>query len=663
MFDRVLIANRGEIACRIQRTCHRLGIETVAVYSDADADAQHVLMANEAVHIGPPAPGESYLQGERIIAAATKTGAQAIHPGYGFLSENAGFARACEAAGIVFIGPSPDTIDRMGSKAEAKRTVEAAEVPTVPGYHGEDQDDATLATEAERVGFPLMIKATAGGGGKGMRIVHAAEAFGEALAAARREAAGAFGDDRVLLERYVQEPRHVEVQVFGDHHGTVVHLFERDCSSQRRYQKVIEEAPAPGISAETRAALCEAAVRAAQAVGYVNAGTVEFIVSADGSFYFLEMNTRLQVEHPVTEAITGVDLVEWQLRIAGGEPLPPEARALTTSGHAIEARIYAEDPETGFLPSSGHTTWLSFPANARADTGLVEGDTVTVHYDPMIAKLIVYGRDRASALAAMRAALDRTIVRGPVTNVQFLRQLCDFDRLIDGTMETGLLDRALDDVLVPLTEPRADALLAGALLHLLDEEAASTSAQAHTNDPWSPWALTDGWRPGHAGRRVVSLRFRDAHYRIDAWGSEGRYRVQLPEAEAIEIEAVRRSNEDLRWRQANGWRSAVASSSGASLHVVVDGQQHAFVAENPFAHEETDAAAEGVVMAPMPGKIISIPAPPGTSVTEGQTVLVMEAMKMELALPAPRDGVIASVDVAEGEFVEADTPLVALEDL
>ena len=665
MFRRILIANRGEIACRIIGTCRRLGVETVAVYSDADADALHVRLADQAVRVGGAAPGDSYLQIDRIIEAARATGAEAIHPGYGFLAENPAFARACAEAQLVFIGPSPATMDRMGSKADAKATMEAAGVPTVPGYHGEDQSEETLATEAERIGFPLMIKAAAGGGGKGMRIVRAAEKMTDALASARREARNAFGDDRVILERYIERPRHIEVQVFGDVHGNIVHLFERDCSSQRRYQKIIEEAPAPGLSEELRRAIHQAGVAAARAVDYVNAGTVELILGADDEFFFMEMNTRLQVEHPVTEAITGIDLVEWQLRVAAGEPLPLDQDAIVASGHAIEARIYAEDPAQNFLPSSGTIEWLALPELGRVDTGVCTGDTVTVHYDPMLAKLTTWGDDRRAALARMRHALARTAVFGPTTNLDFLSALVAHPVLVEARIHTAYLDGHLNEVYAIDDEPPVQALFAAAIVRLLDDELGSVTRQATTTDPWSPWGMADGWRIGHAGRRVVSLRQADRHHRddssqVDAWGYGGRYRLAFGN-HRIEVDQARLEEQRLTWRDASGRQHRVVLSHGRLIQVAHDQRLYQFIAEDPFAVEEAGAQAENRVTAPMPGRVVALRVNAGDTVNEGQELAVMEAMKMELSLTASMDGKVTGVHATVGEFVEADTLLIELE--
>src|SRR5690554_1763226 len=457
MFTKILIANRGEIACRVIRTARRLGIRTVAVFSEADADAQHVRLADEAYPIGGPRPADSYLRGEAIIEVARRSGAQAIHPGYGFLSENAGFADAAEAAGLVFIGPNGASMRKMGSKAGAKDLMQAAGVPVVPGYTGDDQSPGVLAREAERIGFPLMIKAAHGGGGKGMRIVRSADDFLANLESCQREAANAFGRDRVLLERYIESPRHIEIQVFGDGHGSVIHLGERECSAQRRYQKVLEESPSQFLTPELRARMGEAAVLAARAIDYVNAGTVEFIVAPTGEFWFMEINTRLQVEHPVTEMVTGLDLVEWQLRVAAGEPLPLAQEGIVQDGHAIEVRLYAEDPEAGFLPGSGRLERLRLPEaseHVRIDSGVVEGDTVTIFYDPMIAKLIVHDRDRPAALARLRDALAACVVEGPKSNVAFLERLVRHPAVVDASIDTGWLDRNPDELL-PAPEPPA----------------------------------------------------------------------------------------------------------------------------------------------------------------------------------------------------------------
>jgi 3-methylcrotonyl-CoA carboxylase alpha subunit len=530
MFSKILIANRGEIACRIIRTARRLGVATVAVYSEADADARHVRLADEAVCIGPPAARESYLVGERIIDAACRTGAQAIHPGYGFLAENAHFADACTAAGIVFIGPPAAAIRAMGSKSAAKTLMAAAGVPLTPGYHGDNQDPVFLQQQAEAIGYPVLIKAAAGGGGKGMRRVEKRDDFAAALASCQREAHSSFGSDLILIEQYLERSRHIELQIFADSHGHCVHLFERDCSVQRRHQKVLEEAPAPAMTPERRALMGQAAVDAARAVGYVGAGTVEFITSAtcvvDGGFYFMEMNTRLQVEHPVTEMITGQDLVEWQLRVACGEPLPLRQEQLDLRGHALEARLYAENPDHDFLPSTGRLLHLARPAeslNVRVDTGIEEGDEITPHYDPLIAKLIVWDVDRHAALARMRQALADYRIVGVTTNVDFLSRLVACPAFANADLDTGLIERSREFLFPAASEPPSSVFLVAAVAGLLREHAAALAHASLSGDPWSPWSLHDGWRLNLQPRRTLTYRSGDRRhevivaYEADGW--------------------------------------------------------------------------------------------------------------------------------------------------
>ena len=671
MFTKILIANRGEIACRVIRTCRRLGIRTVAVYSDADADAQHVRQADEAYRIGGARPQESYLRGDVILEVALKSGAQAIHPGYGFLSENADFADAVEAAGVVFIGPKAASMRRMGSKAGAKQLMQAAGVPVVPGYTGEDQSPELLQREADAIGYPLMIKAAHGGGGKGMRIVRDSAEFLPNLESCQREARNAFGRDRVLLERYVEKPRHIEIQIFGDAAGHVIHLNERECSAQRRYQKVLEESPSPFLTPELRAAMGAAAVQAGHAINYQNAGTVEFIVGQDGHFYFMEINTRLQVEHPVTEFVTGLDLVEWQLRVAAGEPLPLPQDAIPQRGHAIEVRLYAEDPEAGFLPGSGKLTRLQLPpadAHTRLDGGVVEGDTVTIFYDPMIAKLIVWDADRPRALARLREALAQCAIEGPKSNVAFLERLIRHPAVVDATIDTGTLDRALDEFM-PTTPAPAQARLAriaAATALLLREEAQTRSRATAGTDPTSPWALADGWRLGHAGQRRLVLDDGTQVHTLVAHGSagdyvfddaEGRIAVQGARQEAGGALSARFDGEGHRLRL------DADIGSGASSRVDVhDGERRwRFVRVPAYRPADADAGGAGDrVLAPMPGRIVLIRAQVGDHVDAGQEVLVMEAMKMELTLKAPRAGEVAEVRVADGDFVEADAALVVL---
>jgi len=521
VFRKILIANRGEIACRVMRTAKRMGIRTVAVYSDADRGALHVKLADEGHRIGPPPAAESYLNIEAILAAARKSGAQAIHPGYGFLSENEDFAAACQRAGIVFIGPTPEAIAAMGDKAAAKRLMEKAGVPLVPGYHGEEQSPSLLEKEAARIGFPVLIKPSAGGGGKGMRVVQDKKSFAEALDGARREAKSSFGDDRVLIERYLERPRHIEMQVFGDTQGNVLHLFERDCSVQRRHQKVIEEAPAPHF--QKRNEMGAAAVAAAKAIRYTGAGTVEFIAEQDGRFYFMEMNTRLQVEHPVTEMITGLDLVELQLRVAAGEPLPFTQEQVKVQGHAIEARIYAEDPEREFLPSTGRLVHVEFPLNARVDTGVEPGAEISPWYDPMIAKVIVHGDDRATALAKLSSALRDTRIAGVTTNVEFLRRICESAAFAKAELETGLIERHRAELLPPRGAVPHEVLAVAALAELAHEERAARERAARSGDPHSPWNVVDGWRLNEESHHAFVFLAGTAEHRVRvAFGDEGR---------------------------------------------------------------------------------------------------------------------------------------------
>ncbi|MBN8726302.1 MAG: ATP-grasp domain-containing protein [Xanthomonadales bacterium] len=664
MFKRILIANRGEIACRVIRSCRRLGIAAVAVYSEADADAQHVRQADVAYPIGGPRPADSYLRGDAIIEAALASGAEAIHPGYGFLSENADFADAVAAAGLVFIGPSGDSMRRMGSKAGAKELMASRGVPVVPGYTGEDQDPAHLAREAERIGFPLMIKAAYGGGGKGMRIVRGADEFAASLESCQREAKNAFGRDRVLLERYIEHPRHIEFQIFGDSHGTVVHLNERECSAQRRYQKVLEETPSPFLTPELRARMGAAAIAAGKALDYGNAGTVEFIVGAGGDFHFMEINTRLQVEHPVTEMVLGLDLVELQLRVASGEPLPESLKAgVPQHGHAIELRLYAEDPEQGFLPGSGRLERLRLPApspHVRVDSGVVEGDTVTIFYDPMIAKIIAWDANREMALARMREALAQTEVVGPKSNVEFLERLVRHPAVVEGRIDTGYLDRHLDEFTGGSDGDDSEAVFAATVLTLLDQEAAAHASGQNRTDPHSPWSAADGWRLGHPGRRLIALVGRGGRIEVSAFGARGDYRLRFGEIDCD----VSGAHFDGSWLGARfdgitrRWR-AMATPERVIVHD--GGRRHAFGHAPAFIWESEAAGSGDRVLAPMPGRIVLVKVAAGDSIEEGQELLVMEAMKMELSLKAPRAGRIARLDAAAGDFVEADAVLVELE--
>jgi len=664
MFDKILIANRGEIACRVAATARTLGIRTVAVYSDADAQAQHVRACDEALRIGPAAARESYLRGDAVIEAALRTGAQAIHPGYGFLSENEAFAQACAEAGLVFIGPPPSAIRAMGLKAESKRLMAQAGVPLIPGYHEADQDDALLARHAERIGYPLLIKASAGGGGKGMRIVRETSEFAPMLASCRREATSAFGNDAVLLERYASKPRHIEIQVFADTHGNVVHLFERDCSVQRRHQKVIEEAPAPGMDAARRQAMGEAAVAAARAVGYVGAGTVEFIVDASGAFYFMEMNTRLQVEHPVTEMITGLDLVAWQLRVAAGERLPLLQEALTIRGHAIEARVYAENPDRGFLPSTGtlvhlrtpHAVGFSVgagpddrPAAVRIDSGIGQGDTITPHYDPMIAKLIVWGDDRAQAVQRMRAALAAFEVVGPQTNVDFLGRLMRCRSFVEADLDTALIERETQALAAPEQPAQLEVLATAVAGILCDENEAA--------DPQDPWSLTDGFRVGAPLVRTVTFLDRGASVPVEVVYSPGGWTVQAM-GDSTCLSSLRRDGVRLTGLMGTQQLNASVVKDRESLHLFMP-QGHRVLGYAPalsLAGDQSDAGAS--LSAPMPGKVIAIMVEAGHRVRKGQALLVMEAMKMEHTLSAPADGVVEKLPFRVGDQVSEGAALV-----
>jgi 3-methylcrotonyl-CoA carboxylase alpha subunit len=627
MIRSLLIANRGEIACRVIRTARDMGIATVAVYSDADAQALHVRMADKAVHIGPSPAAESYLQGERIIQAALDSGAEAIHPGYGFLSENADFARAVVAAGLVWVGPDPSSIEAMGLKDAAKQLMRGAGVPVTLGYDGADQTDARLAAEAEAIGYPVLIKAVAGGGGKGMRKVDAPADFADALASCRREAQASFGNAQVLLEKWITSPRHIEVQVFGDRHGNVVHLFERDCSLQRRHQKVIEEAPAPGMDESTRAAICGAAVRAAKAVDYVGAGTIEFIADASQGLqadriFFMEMNTRLQVEHPVTEEITGVDLVEWQLRVASGEPLPLRQEELSINGWAMEARLYAEDPAKGFLPSTGRLDVLRFPREARIETGVEENSEVSPFYDPMIAKIVIHRKDRAAAIAGMSLAC-RSFAAWPVKhNAWFLSRLLDMGDFISATMTTGSIGERIEVLTNP---PRPSAGLLAA--------AASEAFFEHVS-----WAGTDQAK-GLAGFRLNG----DAHARA-ALSVDGE-RLDLP---------INFAESEAFFDASNTWWQSdkhVFSENGAAFAIP------------PFRSDGIGphSASDGAIVAPMPGKVIALDVAEGQQVEAGQRLMVLEAMKMEHALTAPFAGTVSGLTVSAGAQVQVDQVLAKVE--
>jgi 3-methylcrotonyl-CoA carboxylase alpha subunit len=645
MFKSVLIANRGEIACRVARTAKRLGLRTVAVYSDADAKALHVRVCDEAHAIGPAPAAQSYLVIDKLIGAAKASRAECIHPGYGFLSENAAFAQACADAGIVFVGPPPSAMRAMGLKDRAKALMEKAGVPVVPGYHGDMQEAKFLARKAYEIGYPVLIKATAGGGGKGMRRVDRHADFDEALSGAMREAKAAFGDERVLIEKYVTAPRHIEMQIFADGHGNAIHLNERDCSLQRRHQKVIEEAPAPGVSGAMRATMGQAAVAAAKAAGYVGAGTIEFIADgADGlkpdGFWFMEMNTRLQVEHPVTEAITGLDLVEWQFRIAAGEKLPLMQDKVPLNGHAVEARLYAEDPERGFLPSTGKLIALQFPQGEglRVDTGVETGDAVTPFYDPMIAKVIASAPTRLEALDRMANALDKTVVIGPRSNAGFLAALCRAKDFRAGSFDTGFIDRNLAGL---KAEPQGldRAAAAAGALDLLRQERARIAAQRDPDEPASPWDAADGFQM--SGERRLALPI----------VAEGEKVVAQVIGADVTVDGTGPAND------------AVAIAADGAVYVLRHGRQTKVALRDLGLDEAGDGGGSGLVRAPMHGKVLSILVENGEAVTRGQRLAIIEAMKMEHTLVAPMDGVVAEIAVAtdaqvgEGAKVMVIAPL------
>lgn len=670
MFEKILVANRGEIACRIAKTAKRLGIKTVAVYSDVDKGAQHVKYCDEAVALHGNTPAESYLDIDRILGAATTTGAQAIHPGYGFLSENAGFAECCDQSAITFIGPAAESIRIMGAKNVARETVAAAGVPVLAGYDGENQHPDHLQQVATQIGYPLLIKAVAGGGGKGMRQVNQVEAFQSALESVKRESLTAFGDETVLLERFLPEARHIEVQVFGDHHGNIVHLYERDCSMQRRHQKVIEESPAPGISDTLRARITSAAVECARAINYRGAGTVEFLCSRDENFYFMEMNTRLQVEHPVTEMITGQDLVEWQFRIAAGGTLPCQQNEISMHGHAIETRIYAENPDTGFLPSTGKVHYLKYPdltQNLRLDTGITTGDTITPYYDPMICKLVTWGNCRQEAMTAMDKALDSCCILGVNSNIAFLSNLvthADFQR---GPVDTGFIEKNLsvlinDDNSSDSVNIRKALDLAGIFLYLSDIQK-QQDEQARQSDRWSPWA--PGTDRSHLEREEYRRKF------LFQTGTE-QFEITLGHRGT---DFYFDDNTDPLQATLNGNRLDVQSGGYRQTVMVAGSESMIFLYYNKNIfnfkyierilkidsgikiHQKTD----GILHSPMPGLIVDIRVKPDQSVTAGDILMVVEAMKMEHQIKAPCDGIVTTVNYSTGDQVEESAPLMVIE--
>ena len=662
MFHKILIANRGEIACRVAATAARMGVRTVAVYSDADALAAHVQACDEAVHIGGASVQDSYLQWQRILDAAVQTGAQAVHPGYGFLSENADFANACANAGLVFIGPGVHAIQAMGLKAASKQLMEKAGVPLVPGYHGADQSPALLVSEAKRIGFPVLIKASAGGGGKGMRIVHKASEFADALFSCQREAKNSFSDDAVLIEKYVQRPRHIEIQVFGDSHGNLIHLHERDCSVQRRHQKVLEESPAPGLSADMRERMGAAAVAAAKAVSYVGAGTVEFIVEQSDSgmdFFFMEMNTRLQVEHPVTEAVTGLDLVEWQLRIASGEPLPLTQAQVKVQGHAIEARICAETPDNDFLPAIGRLHVMQIPpasrfsvSAVRFDSGVRQGDSISPYYDSMIAKLIVHGDTREQALARLDQALAQLHIVGVQNNVAFVRHVIRTDSFAQAHLDTGLIEREKEVLFHQQSLPVQHALASSVAARLRIEQAG--------HEGWfDPWAARNNWLMQGMSTRAFDFICNTFTLKASLISAvRGGMRLRIADEEA-----------DFSWRDVGGqlqvtwgeqsWRCHVYAS-GLESHVFADAGECSLTLVDPLAHAAEGAAAGGNLAAPMPGKLLSFAVAVGDKVAAGQALAVLEAMKMEHTVAAPTDGTVAELLYAPGDQVAEGAPLLRL---
>ena len=656
MIRKILIANRGEIACRVIRTARKLGIATVAVYSDADRHALHVLQADEAICIGAAPARDSYLDADKILAAARLTDSDAIHPGYGFLSENAGFARTCADAGIFFIGPPASAIEAMGSKSAAKSIMENAGVPLVPGYHGEDQDSATLKSHADAMGYPVLLKAAAGGGGKGMRVVDRSEEFNAAFDAARREAASSFGDEALLVEKYLLQPRHVEIQVFCDNHGNSVYLGERDCSLQRRHQKVIEEAPAPGMCVELRAAMGEAAVRSAEAIGYRGAGTVEFLLDSDGQFYFMEMNTRLQVEHPVTEMITGQDLVAWQLAVVAGERLPLTQDQIRLRGHAFEARIYAEDPAHDFLPATGRISHLSTPDStiARIDSGVAEGDDISVYYDPMIAKVIVHGPTREAALGQLRRALSEYRLTGLPTNRDFLLRCASHPAFAEAEIDTGFIPRHLEDLLPSNVNPTLP-MLAGLFIFAEGRRAPPCKSD--------PWQLGDDWRVDSRFATCVEIQCADALYPVHIYRQRdvGHLRVTCGD---IEAEAtIELSARDEAWVSLGAHRQRISVVGDTTGHTLFAGEQSlAFTVLDHGAHQAGEEDAHGSLTAPMNGTVIALLTEAGSVVTRGTPLLVMEAMKMEHTLNAPADGTVAEFFAAVGDLVSGGAELIRFEE-
>lgn len=658
MFEKILIANRGEIACRVIRTAKKLGIATVAVYSDADAHAQHVKLADEAIYIGQSPATQSYLQVDRIIQAAIDTGSQAIHPGYGFLSENDQFALACQQHNICFIGPPVDAILAMGLKATSKALMEKAGVPLTPGYHGTNQEAEFLKQQADAIGYPVLIKASAGGGGKGMSLVERSEDFLQSLASCKREAKSSFGNDDVLIERYVIQPRHIEVQVFGDTHGNYVHLFERDCSVQRRHQKVLEEAPAPQMPAQKLDAMRQAAIDAARAVDYVGAGTVEFIVEQDGTAYFMEMNTRLQVEHPVTEMITGEDLVEWQLRVADGEPLPKLQHQLQIHGHALEARIYAEEPEKGFLPAIGKIDYLHYPTqnqSVRVDSGIVEGDEITTYYDPMIAKLIVWGKNREAALIQMQHALSQFHVDGLGNNIAFLEKIVRSGSFKQAQLDTNLIQREHDFLFQP-EQIKPELVIATAFIEFLSKLNHNHSSQKQL------WQAQPLWRLNIAFKQTIKLNYLDQTIHIKLSAAEHGFNAEY-NGESYQI-----SGQLLDAHTAvihlNGTQQKLSfNQSQQNITLFHTGQSHKFAYIRQDYHQENSQADQGHLKAPMPGVVTQVLVGANHNVKKDDILMTLEAMKMEYTIRAPQDGVIVDAYFQVGDQVKAGDELVEFQPL
>jgi len=663
MFEKILIANRGEIAVRVMRTARRLGIRTVAVYSEADSKAMHVEYADEAHSIGPAPAVESYLRGDAILEVARRTGAQAIHPGYGFLSENAAFADACAKAGVIFIGPPIEAIRVMGSKSDSKRLMGAAGVPLVPGYHGAAQDKKTLTAEADRIGYPVLVKASAGGGGKGMRIVRSAAELPDAIAGAKRESLAAFRDDTLLLEKYLTQPRHVEIQVFADTHGNCIYLFERDCSLQRRHQKVIEEAPAPGLTDELRTRIGDAAVAAARAVNYVGAGTVEFMYE-HGQFYFIEMNTRLQVEHPVTEMITGLDLVEWQLRVASGEPLPLTQDRLARRGHAFEARVYAEDPQRGFLPAIGRLTHLKPPAedaHVRVDTGVRTGDDISMYYDPMIAKLIVWGDDRTTALRRLRVALADYEIAGLATNVEFLAAIAAHPEFAAESIDTGFIERYREALVPPPALMPAEVFALATLAMLLRQSADTRASHRGRADLYSPWYELSGWQMNADSQYDLRLKVQADPHRIVVRFRAADYEIVLSDGRAVAAEQVAMSNNQISAMLDGVRYRANLVFQPRDLTLFVGGRTWRVEFDDALSRAEDQGDRSGRIVAPMPGTVIAVLVAEGQAVETNQPLMVIEAMKMEHTVRASSAGRVATLKVTRGDQVDEGAELVMIE--